>query len=229
MAIENGAELCATLRPNCPDRSRVAVFWMMSDDPAASLKRANEFAAKAVSLDPGSSAARYALSRDLHATAASGNWRSQRPKQSISLNPNSQRAHFFLALALMWDAQPTDAIPHIDISIELSPKGPFAAGQTGHEGRRIGLPGKGRMRRSRLLVRRLATAKICPVCTCRFGRRAWPNKIASMRRGNAARIVTDLRPELTIEKFVDPRTRDGSRSLGSRPRPCCGKQVFDES
>ena len=101
-----------------------AVFWMMADDPEASLKRAHEAATKAVSLDPGSSAARYALSR-AYMLSGKRDLAISEAEASISLNPNSQRAHFFLALALMWDAQPTDAIPHIDISIDLSPKGPL--------------------------------------------------------------------------------------------------------
>ncbi|MEM7122530.1 MAG: hypothetical protein AAF563_14710 [Pseudomonadota bacterium] len=101
-----------------------AVFWLQTDDLEGSLKRGHEAATKAVSLDPGSSAAHYALSRT-YTLRGKRDRAIAEAEASIALNPNSQRAHYFLALALIWDAQLTEAIPHIDISIDLSPKGPL--------------------------------------------------------------------------------------------------------
>ncbi len=101
-----------------------AFFWLQTDDPEGSLKRAHEAATKAVSLDPGSSAAHYALSRT-YTLRGNRNRAIAEAETSIALNPNSQRGHYFLALALIWDAQLTEAVPHIDISIDLSPKGPL--------------------------------------------------------------------------------------------------------
>ncbi len=175
------------------------VFWMLTDDAATSLKRANEFAAKAVSLDPGSSAARYALSR-AYMLSGKRDLAISEAEASIALNPNSQRAHYFLALALMWDAQITEAIPHIDISIDLSPKGPLLPIKLATKAGALGF--LGRFSEAETVAREaLSYRENLPglhiVLAIILGLQDRTDEAAA-----AVKLVTDIRPELTIERLA---------------------------
>jgi adenylate cyclase len=93
-------------------------------DPQESLARATRYAEDAVAADDKNSLAHMALARVLllsgqHVRAT------EEAQTAVDLNPSSSGALLTLAHALLWQGRSEDALPAIDMSLRLSPKGPL--------------------------------------------------------------------------------------------------------
>ena len=100
------------------------VAFCQAEDPEAVLKAATQRATRAVTLDGGSSLSRVALSRVLmlsgrHAAAL------EQAELAVSDNPSSSAARLCLAAAHFWNGQAKEALPIIETSLRLSPRGPY--------------------------------------------------------------------------------------------------------
>ena len=88
------------------------------------LEKTNRHAAQAVAADDSNSLAHMAFSRALmlhgeHDRAI------EEGEIAVNLNPSSSGARLMLAQALVWAGRVEEALPILDLSIRLSPKGPF--------------------------------------------------------------------------------------------------------
>ena len=96
----------------------------VTDTPEKDLEIANQEATLAVSLDETDSLPRVAFSRVLmlqgHTELAV-----DQAEEAVALNPSSSMAVMCLAFAHIWNGDASAALEPIDLSIRLSPKGPF--------------------------------------------------------------------------------------------------------
>ena len=126
-------ELMAELTRTAPDfalaHSMLAVLDTRNvlrgyaDDRGKDLAHALEHAERAVTLDDGSSLAHFALGR-VHTMLGNYEEGVSECELAVSLNPSSSLAYASLAMALFNSGHAADALPLVDTSIRLSPKGP---------------------------------------------------------------------------------------------------------
>ena len=95
-----------------------------AEAPGETLESAYRHASEAVSLDDRNSLARVALGR-VYLFQGKYDLAVAEAEAAVALNPSSTVAHLFLAGALVWCGRAVEALPIVDISIRLSPKGPF--------------------------------------------------------------------------------------------------------
>ena len=102
------------------------VFYGETDDPEANLKRALAHATKAVSLEEGNSLARLSLGR-VYIHLGRFEEAIAECEAAIASNPSFAVAYYTLAGALMYNGRAADALPILEMSVRLSPHGPFEA------------------------------------------------------------------------------------------------------
>ncbi|MBW8640359.1 hypothetical protein K1W69_24420 [Hoeflea sp. WL0058] len=96
----------------------------VTDMPEKDLEIANQEATLAVSLDETDSLPRVAFSRVLMLQGQT-ELAIDQAEEAVALNPSSSMAVMCLALAHIWNGDAAGALAPIDMSIRLSPKGPF--------------------------------------------------------------------------------------------------------
>jgi adenylate cyclase len=105
---------------------RIIHFDLPSTDEDLDL--ASKYAQKAVSLDENDSFAHGALSR-VYCIQRYYAGSVEEAETAVELNPSSSFALFMLGIAPADCGRPADAIPILERSIKLSPKGPFLKGK----------------------------------------------------------------------------------------------------
>lgn len=130
VALEHLADIVAKAPDFADPHALIAIIHcrritlLESDDPEADLRPAFEHADRAVSLEDTSSLARIALSRVLMLQGKYDEGIDE-ARVAVEANPNSSVGHLCLAMALFWSGRAEEALPAVDTTIRLSPKGPY--------------------------------------------------------------------------------------------------------
>lgn len=101
------------------------VVLLYADSPQDNIKRASEFANKAVALDDKEALAHFTLGR-VQSLRGDYDTAIAELRSAIDLNPSLALAHMGLGLSLLMTNQLDEAISEFDTAIRLSPRDPFA-------------------------------------------------------------------------------------------------------
>jgi TolB-like protein/DNA-binding winged helix-turn-helix (wHTH) protein/cytochrome c-type biogenesis protein CcmH/NrfG len=101
------------------DLSAVALGW--TQDPEASLRRAEELARKAISLDEFNPAAHVLLGR-AYARLADYERAVEALRRAVTLNPSDPDSHAGLGDALLWSGEVEGAIKELEIATSVDPR-----------------------------------------------------------------------------------------------------------